>query len=190
MRLLSITLVLVASTTGIAYAIGPDPSPTTYWQIRGCQHHHLEKKARHEIVERTRSPLVLTRARWKQVWHFAVCVKHRSSHLRLHKLIKTEMRWRRSHEAVILAQRFAVMFAEVPAWGKAHLASIAECESGGDPTAVSGSGAYRGKYQFSFSTWSVVGGSGDPAKAPESEQDWRAWLLLRDHGAGHWPVCG
>jgi hypothetical protein len=36
----------------------------------------------------------------------------------------------------------------------------------------------------------VVGGSGDPAAAPASEQTWRAWLLLSRHGAGHWPVCG
>ena len=58
-----------------------------------------------------------------------------------------------------------------------QLASIASCESGGDPTAVSSNGTYRGKYQFSYATWAAVGGSGDPAAAPEAEQDYRAALL-------------
>ncbi|MEZ5078040.1 MAG: transglycosylase family protein [Solirubrobacterales bacterium] len=70
------------------------------------------------------------------------------------------------------------------------LAAIAECESGGDPTIVSAGGTYRGKYQFSFSTWETVGGSGDPAAAPEAEQDYRAALLYARSGSGPWPVCG
>jgi Transglycosylase-like domain len=70
------------------------------------------------------------------------------------------------------------------------LEAIAACESGGDPTAVGGGGLYRGKYQFSYETWQSVGGSGDPAAAPEAEQDRRAAMLLARDGAGHWPVCG
>ncbi len=70
------------------------------------------------------------------------------------------------------------------------LARIAECESGGDPTAVSADGQYRGKYQFSRSTWRAMGGKGDPAKAPESEQDKRAAALLEQAGTSPWPVCG
>ena len=70
------------------------------------------------------------------------------------------------------------------------LARIAECESGGDPTAVSADGRYRGKYQFSRSTWRAMGGKGDPAKAPESEQDKRAAALLEQAGTSPWPVCG
>ena len=58
------------------------------------------------------------------------------------------------------------------------LESIAACESGGDPEAVSSEGTYRGKYQFDQGTWESVGGSGDPAAAPEAEQDYRAALLL------------
>jgi len=72
----------------------------------------------------------------------------------------------------------------------AQLQSIAACESGGDPSAVGGGGAYRGKYQFDQQTWASVGGSGDPAAAPEAEQDKRAAQLLAQHGAGQWPVCG
>ena len=71
----------------------------------------------------------------------------------------------------------------------ATLAAIAQCESGGDPTAVSPDGRYRGKYQFSRATWRGVGGTGDPAAAPEAEQDRLAALLLRKQGRSAWPVC-
>lgn len=72
----------------------------------------------------------------------------------------------------------------------AALQKIAACESGGDPTAISPDGAYRGKYQFTRSTWASVGGTGDPAAAPEGEQDARAATLLNRSGPGQWPVCG
>ena len=70
------------------------------------------------------------------------------------------------------------------------LDAIASCESGGDPTAVSSDGTYRGKYQFDYGTWASVGGSGDPAAAPEAEQDMRAAMLLSEAGTSPWPVCG
>jgi hypothetical protein len=71
-----------------------------------------------------------------------------------------------------------------------QLEAIAQCESGGDPTAIGGGGLYRGKYQFSVDTWRSVGGTGDPATAPEAEQDRRAAMLLARSGTGQWPVCG
>ena len=70
------------------------------------------------------------------------------------------------------------------------LASIAACESGGDPRAIGGGGLYRGKYQFDAGTWAAVGGSGDPAAASEAEQDMRAALLYARAGSSPWPVCG
>ncbi len=70
------------------------------------------------------------------------------------------------------------------------LDSIAECESHGDPRAVSSDGTYRGKYQFDRGTWRSNGGSGDPAKAPELEQDLRAAALYQAAGSGPWPNCG
>jgi soluble lytic murein transglycosylase-like protein len=70
------------------------------------------------------------------------------------------------------------------------LDAIASCESGGDPTAVSADGAYRGKYQFTQATWESVGGTGDPAAAPAAEQDARAAMLYSEVGASAWPVCG
>jgi soluble lytic murein transglycosylase-like protein len=72
----------------------------------------------------------------------------------------------------------------------ATLESIASCESGGNPTAVSSDGSYRGKYQFDYGTWESMGGSGDPAAAPEAEQDYRAALLYSQSGSSPWPICG
>jgi peptidoglycan hydrolase-like protein with peptidoglycan-binding domain len=73
----------------------------------------------------------------------------------------------------------------------AVLEQIAQCESGGDPTAVSKDGRYYGKYQFSKSTWAAQGGQGDnPAEAPESEQDRVATKLYKASGTASWPTCG
>jgi hypothetical protein len=70
------------------------------------------------------------------------------------------------------------------------LSVIARCESGGDPTAVSPGGRYRGKYQFDLRTWRTVNGGGDPALAPEHVQDRLARKLLLRRGTAPWPVCG
>jgi soluble lytic murein transglycosylase-like protein len=69
------------------------------------------------------------------------------------------------------------------------LARIAACESGGNPAAVSPTGRYRGKYQFSRATWREMGGAGDPAQAPEAEQDRIAAKLLAARGTSPWPNC-
>ena len=82
-------------------------------------------------------------------------------------------------------------FAELPGGVSiSTLETIASCESGGEPTAVSSDGTYRGKYQFDYGTWESVGGSGDPAAAPEAEQDYRAALLYSRSGSSPWPICG
>ena len=70
-----------------------------------------------------------------------------------------------------------------------RLQQIAQCESGGDPTAVSSTGQYRGKYQFDRATWEAMGGTGDPAAAPEAEQDRRAADLMARQGPSAWPNC-
>jgi hypothetical protein len=67
--------------------------------------------------------------------------------------------------------------------------AIAQCESGGDPTADTGNGFY-GKYQFDLPTWQAVGGAGNPAHASEAEQDRRAAALYARAGPSPWPVCG
>jgi hypothetical protein len=71
----------------------------------------------------------------------------------------------------------------------AILHSIAQCESGGDPRAVSPGGTYRGKYQFDRQTWASYGPPGDPARASEREQDRRALALYKARGTAPWPHC-
>lgn len=70
------------------------------------------------------------------------------------------------------------------------LDEIADCESHGNPRAVSSDGIYRGKYQFDKGTWKAMGGTGDPAKAPELEQDLRAAALYKAATSSPWPNCG
>ena len=106
-------------------------------------------------------------------------LQHRS--VRRHE--RTEERRR---ERAADRRRSAAAAAAVPP----HLEVIAQCESGGDPTAIGGGGQFRGKYQFTYETWAAVGGSGDPAQAPEGEQDRRAAILYETSGPGQWPVCG
>jgi resuscitation-promoting factor RpfB len=69
-------------------------------------------------------------------------------------------------------------------------AALAECESGGNPRAVSSSGRYHGLYQFSVATWQSVGGTGLPSEASPEEQTYRAQILLERSGVGQWPTCG
>ena len=71
-----------------------------------------------------------------------------------------------------------------------HLAAIAQCESGGNPTAVSADGTYRGLFQFDYGTWAGVGGTGDPAAASVAEQVKRASILYARSGSSPWPICG
>ena len=69
------------------------------------------------------------------------------------------------------------------------LAKIAQCESGGDITAVSRNGTYFGKYQFSEATWESLGGEGNPAEADEATQDAMALKLYNLRGTAPWPAC-
>jgi len=89
-----------------------------------------------------------------------------------------------------LARRLRARRAAPAVGAPPALAAIAACESGGDPRAIGGGGAYRGLYQFSAGTWAAVGGSGDPAKASPAEQTRRAAILYARSGPASWPVCG
>lgn len=68
-------------------------------------------------------------------------------------------------------------------------AQLAQCESGGNPSAVSPNGLYHGLYQFSVETWQAVGGSGLPSQASPAEQTERAQMLQSRSGWGQWPAC-
>ncbi|MET9963700.1 ubiquitin-like domain-containing protein [Streptomyces sp. NPDC006326] len=69
-------------------------------------------------------------------------------------------------------------------------AALAQCESGGRPTATDASGTYGGLYQFDVHTWQSLGGSGRPQDAPGAEQTYRAKKLYVQRGASPWPHCG
>ncbi|GHE55398.1 resuscitation-promoting factor [Streptomyces vinaceus] len=70
-------------------------------------------------------------------------------------------------------------------WG-----ALAQCESGGRPSATDASGTYGGLYQFDVRTWQSLGGSGRPQDAPGPEQTYRAKKLYVQRGATPWPHCG
>jgi hypothetical protein len=113
---------------------------------------------------------------------------------RFHRVVETIAADIRAEERALARKREREReeaFAELPGGVSiGTLEAIASCESGGDPTAVSADGTYRGKYQFDYGTWESMGGSGDPAAAPEAEQDYRAALLYSQSGSSPWPVCG
>jgi soluble lytic murein transglycosylase-like protein len=108
-----------------------------------------------------------------------------------HMAIRTEVHKLQVERRARLRKQRRQAFATLPGGvSLATLDAIAACESGGDPTAVSSDGTYRGKYQFDYGTWESVGGHGDPAAASEAEQDYRAALLYTQSGSSPWPVCG
>jgi hypothetical protein len=108
-----------------------------------------------------------------------------------HHTIRVVKRQIRAERRAELRRQRREAFSSLPAGVSIEtLEAIAACESGGDPTIVSSDGSYRGKYQFDYGTWESVGGSGDPAAAPEAEQDYRAALLYAQSGSSPWPVCG
>lgn len=75
-----------------------------------------------------------------------------------------------------------------PAGGvQAVLACIRQHESNGNYQATNG--IYRGAYQFDYTTWESVGGSGDPAAASPAEQDQRAAQLYAQRGIQPWPLA-
>ena len=79
--------------------------------------------------------------------------------------------------------------APIPADAKAILDQLAQCESGGNIAAVSRDGRYFGKYQFSIATWEAMGGTGNPAEAPEATQDALPPSSTQQRGTAPWPAC-
>ncbi len=77
--------------------------------------------------------------------------------------------------------------ADDPVWTR-----LAECESNGNWSNVSGNGMYYGGLQFHPDTWRSVGGSGMPHHASRAEQIYRAQRLLAKPWAtwgNQWPAC-
>lgn len=67
--------------------------------------------------------------------------------------------------------------------------AVAQCESGGNWSINTGNGYYGG-LQFTQSTWTANGGTGNPANASRDQQIAVAENVLRTQGIGAWPVCG
>jgi soluble lytic murein transglycosylase-like protein len=69
---------------------------------------------------------------------------------------------------------------------------VAHCESGGNPNAVGGGGAYRGAFQFMRSTWRHAPRSpgGDPIDYSYKTQAFVAVRLKGRAGKSPWPSCG
>jgi hypothetical protein len=88
------------------------------------------------------------------------------------------------------AVRKVPVTAKAPDDGRDRFDRLALCESGGDPTAVSRGGRYRGAFQFSLPTWQAAGGAGDPVDASYAEQKRVAmsWANVVTP-ATQWPVC-
>jgi soluble lytic murein transglycosylase-like protein len=111
--------------------------------------------------------------------------------VRFHRTIRFTVAQIEAARRAKLRRERRELYANLPGGvSRSTLDAIGACESGGDPTAVSSGGTYRGKYQFDYGTWESVGGSGDPAAASEAEQDYRAALLYSRSGSSPWPVCG
>lgn len=79
----------------------------------------------------------------------------------------------------------------------AQLEQLRWCESGGNYTAISYGGWYRGAYQFDFRTWDSVASrwmphlvGTDPAAADPADQDLLASALYSERGRQPWPHCG
>lgn len=136
-----------------------------------------QKSHRHYVRRVFRTRVVIRKRARRRMARMRNCAKSTIAARNMFNVQRQEARIRRERRAVAAA---------VPS----HLVAIAACESDGSPTAVSASGTYRGKYQFDYKTWQGVGGVGDPAAAPEAEQDRRAAMLYRQRGAQPWPVCG
>lgn len=66
--------------------------------------------------------------------------------------------------------------------------SLRQCESSGNYAENTGNG-YYGAYQFSQSTWTVLGYPGRPDQAPPAMQDKAAAELQARSGWGQWPAC-
>jgi hypothetical protein len=155
------------------------PTPTTTEDLR---HRRLEKRF---LKLRTRLNRLVGKRDGHKARNVRAPAQLRWSNRGLKRSIRV-LRKRIRHVRADLHDKRAGLTPSV----RARLQSIAACESGGNPRAIGGGGAYRGKYQFDYGTWASVGGSGDPAAAPEAEQDARAAALLARSGTSPWPVCG
>lgn len=189
MMVLVLAAAFVASGGGVAEAAGEVPRadcPSVLFKTANAER---KKVVRKHGVRAAGRDIVRYGVRWRGRVRSAACHTVRVYRRQLIQL-RTPPRYSTLTRTATPPGRApaGVRSASVAAGGT--LSSIAACESGGNPRAVSLTGRYRGKYQFDYGTWASVGGSGDPAAASEAEQDMRAAALYARRGAAPWPVCG
>jgi hypothetical protein len=155
-----------------------EPSTTATEPSPACE----VTQAKHARYVRTvyRERRRISRRARQRIDRLRRCAKSEEAERNMVSLRRREARAREER------RRVEVIAASIPP----HLNSIAACESGGDPKAVSADGQYTGRYQFDDRTWHEVGGVGRAKDAPAAEQDMRAAILYRKAGPGRWPVCG
>jgi hypothetical protein len=90
------------------------------------------------------------------------------------------------------SDRYDRIWKRIAPFQKRWARRTAECESGGNPRAIGGGGAYRGAFQFLRSTWKTSPGSpgGDPIWYRYRVQAVVAILLKKKMGTKPWPYCG
>jgi hypothetical protein len=182
-----IKLLMVSSALALAYSLSSanaqevlpqPPQQASPEQIIRCNGNSVKQTEFRWYVKRVYKREIIRKVALKKLDRMRYCSHSIKANKNMLRLQKAEGRKRRAR--ILAARIFPV---------RPHLKSIAQCESHGNPQAISPNGMYRGKYQFSFSTWQSVGGKGDPAAASEYEQDKRAEMLYKTGGPGHWPVC-
>jgi resuscitation-promoting factor RpfA len=82
----------------------------------------------------------------------------------------------------------AALLAAPAAHAETDWDALAECESGGDWSINTGNG-FGGGLQFTDSTWSAFGGSGQPEDAGRAEQIRVAERVKAEQGMNAWPTC-
>jgi hypothetical protein len=193
---LALTGTALALPAGVALAASddpPNPRPTTVaapFAGRVTVNARMHAERRQALAKRS-IPRVIRIER--QVAH----IKGEKFHARAHRerlrgasIGELRVELRRSRRELHRAKALAAAPAGTGSTtAPGNLEAIAACESGGDPSTNTGNGFY-GKYQFTQSTWSSVGGTGNPAAASEAGQDKRAAMLYSQQGSSPWPVCG
>ena len=166
----------VAGTAALALGILTQPSGSA---AQTAGHQRADGKHAHERVA------VLVRP----ARHFNELMRHAHQRIKHQRAVREEKaRSRTASDSSASTAGFPSP--ESVGVSSSTLQAIAACESGGDPSAVSADGAYHGLYQFDYSTWASVGGSGDPGAASPAEQTYRAALLYSRSGSSPWPICG
>jgi hypothetical protein len=160
------------------------PGPVTINEPTRAQIRH-RRLTRRFLALRNRANRLIAKRHHRRARIVHTAVQLRWSNRRLGRAVRVLRKRVERLRKALRAERAGL----TPA-AKAILERIAACESKGNPRAVGGGGAFRGKYQFTYGTWRALGGHGDPAGASESEQDRRAAMLLRRSGTSPWPVCG